>query len=193
MTPTRPEVAIAAGPFMFFRRSAYDKLGGHAAVASDPVEDLALAALVKSSGLKLRYVLGLETAKVRMYRSFGGLWEGWTKNYHLGGGRNIALTLVSSAAVFLIFAMPWVGLAACLVGLLAGSVNPAVVALSGFAVVLQVALRLWAAKTIGQPLRYWWLGWLGGGLVSVIAIASMIKTETGWGWTWRGRSLANKP
>jgi hypothetical protein len=40
------------------------------------------------------------------------------------------------------------------------------------------------------PVRYWGLSWLGGLLVAAIAIASIIKTETGWGWTWRGRSLA---
>lgn len=189
--PSRLGVAIAAGPFMFFRRCAYDKLGGHAAVATDPVEDLALARLVKSSGLKLRYVLGLDTAKVRMYSSFGGLWEGWTKNYHLGSDRNIALTLVSSASVFLIFSMPWLGLVACLVGVLVGAGSLSGLMLSVLAVALQCVLRLQAARMVGQPFRYWWLGWLGGGIVSVIAIASAIKIETGWGWTWRGRSLAD--
>jgi hypothetical protein len=26
-------------------------------------------------------------------------------------------------------------------------------------------------------------------VVALLAIASVIKTETGWGWTWRGRKL----
>ncbi|MEL7225001.1 MAG: glycosyltransferase family 2 protein, partial [Cyanobacteria bacterium J06576_12] len=94
----KPDIALAAGPFMLFNREAYDKIGGHAAVATNPVEDLALAALIKQGGLSLRYVLGLKASTVRMYRSFGDLWEGWTKNYHLGSGRNIALTLVSALA-----------------------------------------------------------------------------------------------
>lgn len=190
------DIAIAAGPFMLFRRSAYDKIGGHGAVADNPVEDLALAALIKSSGLSLRYVLGLETATVRMYRSFGDLWEGWTKNYHLGGGRNILLTLVSASAVLLIFSMPWVGLAASIAGTvsvaLKGSLAVGLMMLSAVAVSLQTALRQESAKVIGQPLRYVWLGWLGGLLVSAIALTSIVKTETGWGWTWRGRSLAKE-
>ena len=190
----KPETALAAGPFMLFRREAYDKIGGHRTVADDPVEDLALAALIKSSGLSLRYVLGLEIASVRMYRSFGDLWEGWTKNYHLGGGRNIALTTVSALAVCLIFTMPWLGLAASIAGTLAhaltGAKAVAALSLSAVAVSLQIALRQVAAKLIGQSPRYLWLGWLGGLLVSAIAITSIIKTETGWGWTWRGRSLS---
>ena len=54
----QPNKALAAGPFMLFARDAYDKIGGHKAVATNPVEDLALAALIKQSGLSLRYVLG---------------------------------------------------------------------------------------------------------------------------------------
>lgn len=191
--PTQTEVAIAAGPFMLFRREAYDKIGGHSAVAENPVEDLALAALIKSNGLSLRYVLGLDAASVRMYRSFGDLWEGWTKNYHLGSDRNIALTTVSAAAVFLIFVMPWAGLAASVAGTfgdaLKGNMAVGLLGLSAVAVSLQIALRQTSAKVIDQSLRYLWLGWLGGGLVSAIALTSIVKTETGWGWTWRGRSL----
>ena len=193
--PAQPEVAIAAGPFMLFRRKAYDKKGGHQAEADNPVEALALAALIKASGLSLRYVLGLDAASVRMYRSFDDLWEGWTKNYHLGSNRNIALTTVSAAAVFLIFVMPWAGLTASVIGTIShtieGNLAVGLLGLSVIAVSLQIALRQRSAKTIGQPLRYLWLGWMGGGIVSAIALTSIIKTETGWGWTWRGRSLTN--
>jgi len=49
----KPEVALAAGPFMLFLKEAYDKVGGHRAVAENAVEDVALAGLVKSNGLML--------------------------------------------------------------------------------------------------------------------------------------------
>ena len=191
----KPDIALAAGPFMLFNREAYDKIGGHAAVATNPVEDLALAALIKQGGLSLRYVLGLKASTVRMYRSFGDLWEGWTKNYHLGSGRNIALTLVSALAVWLIFVMPWLGLAVSIFATFAkavtGNLAVALLVISAVAVSLQIALRQTSARVIGLPVRYLWLGWLGGGIVSAIAITSIIKIETGWGWTWRGRSLAD--
>ncbi|MEO0806958.1 MAG: glycosyltransferase family 2 protein [Cyanobacteria bacterium J06643_4] len=188
--PAQPETALAAGPFMLFRRSAYDKIGGHRAVADDAVEDLALAALIKENSLGLRYVLGLDAAEVQMYRSWSDLWEGWTKNYYLGTGRSIVLTVISAAAVFLIFSLPWLGLVAGLIGCLLDWTGPVPMVLGGLAVVWQMLLRTWSARSVDQSVRYLWLAWLAGGVVSAIALASIVKTETGWGWTWRGRSLA---
>jgi hypothetical protein len=54
---------------------------------------------------------------------------------------------------------------------------------------LQYYLRSRLAQALYCPTKYWWLQGLGGVLVAVMAIASVIKAETGWGWTWRGRSL----
>ncbi len=66
----KTETAFAAGPFMLFRRSAYEKVGGHQAVAGQVAEDVALARLIKHSGLKLGYRLGAKIATLRMYRSW---------------------------------------------------------------------------------------------------------------------------
>lgn len=190
--PAAPNKSAAAGPFMLFRKAAYDKIGGHASVASNPVEDFALAREIKTNGLTLRYVLGLEVASVRMYRSFGDLWEGWTKNFHVAGGRNVLATFFSAGAIALLFVVPWLGLAIGIGGLLLGaSAAKAILLLAVLAVALQLYMRLSASDVIEQPWRYLWLGWLGGGIVSAIALTSLVKTETGWGWTWRGRSLAS--
>ena len=190
--PKDMETAFAAGPFMLFRRSAYDRIGGHQAVATETVEDVELAKRIKGAGLKLRYLLSTDLIKVRMYRSFASLWEGWTKNYYEGGGRNLGGTLYSAFALSLIFVMPWLGL---VVGLWRAVVSdiPGWWLVSGLGVLsigLQVYMRWAAQRVFNQPFRYWWLGWLSGGIVVAIAITSIIKTETGWGWTWRGRSLA---
>ena len=189
--PQDVKTAFAAGPFMLFRRSAYDGIGGHRAVATEPVEDVELAKRIKGSGLTLRYLLSTALVKVRMYRSFAALWEGWTKNYYMGGGRKLGATLYSAFALSLIFVMPWLGLAVGLGGtLLNGGAWWLVCGLGIVSVGLQVYMRWAAQRVFDQPFRYWWLGWLSGGLVVAIAITSIIKTETGWGWTWRGRSLS---
>ncbi|MEM7793675.1 MAG: glycosyltransferase family 2 protein [Cyanobacteria bacterium P01_C01_bin.118] len=192
--PEDKDIAFAAGPFMLFRRSAYDAIGGHRAVATETVEDVELAKAIKRSGLTLRYLLSTDLIKVRMYRSFGALWEGWTKNYYEGGGRNLGGTLYSAFALSLIFVMPWLGLAAGLWGTVFDhNHSPGwwlVGGLGGVSVALQVYMRWAAQRVFNQPFRYWWLGWLSGGIVVAIALVSIIKTETGWGWTWRGRSLA---
>jgi cellulose synthase/poly-beta-1,6-N-acetylglucosamine synthase-like glycosyltransferase len=183
--------AFAAGPFMLFRASAYKAVGGHRAVAADLVEDVALARQIKGQGFKLRYTLALDLVAVRMYQSFGPLWEGWTKNYYMGTGRNLGATLYSAFALSLVFVVPWVGLAASLgfVSVLGIKALP-LLGLAVFAVGLQYQQRLGVAKRFQQPLRYGWLGGVGGAIVVAIALVSIIKTETGWGWTWRGRSLA---
>jgi glycosyltransferase involved in cell wall biosynthesis len=186
--------AFAAGMFMLFRHDTYKKIGGHTAVADQPVEDVELARLVKGQGLKLRFMLAIALIKVRMYQSFATLWEGWTKNYYMGSQSNLFGTLYSAFVLLLIFLIPWVGVIIGAYEL--ATVTPktgwemAILLLSLVAIALQFRLRKGSAEKFQQPLRYWWLGWLSGIVVAAIAITSIIKTETGWGWTWRGRSLA---
>ena len=76
-----PEAA-ANGQYMLIRREVYDAIGGHAAVASEILEDVALARLVKASGRNLRFRYS-ESVRTRMYRNFAQLREGWTKNLAL--------------------------------------------------------------------------------------------------------------
>ena len=100
-------LAFAAGPFLLFRSQAYRAIGGHAAVAGEVVEDLALARAIKGQGLRLRYLLGLDWLTLRMYRDFASLWEGWTKNWFLGLDRDWIKAFGSAGVVLLLFAAPW--------------------------------------------------------------------------------------
>jgi cellulose synthase/poly-beta-1,6-N-acetylglucosamine synthase-like glycosyltransferase len=73
-------VAAANGQYILVSREAYDAVGGHAAVATSLLEDVALARAVKASGRKIFFRYGGDTVRTRMYRSFAQLREGWTKN-----------------------------------------------------------------------------------------------------------------
>lgn len=77
--PNSP-VAAANGQYILIRRDIYDAVGGHAAIASDLLEDVALARRVKHSGRKIFFRYGGDTVRTRMYRTFAQLREGWTKN-----------------------------------------------------------------------------------------------------------------
>jgi len=77
--PASP-AAAANGQYLLISRRAYDAVGGHAAVASSLLEDVALARAVKESGGKLWFRFGGDAVGARMYRSFRQLQEGWTKN-----------------------------------------------------------------------------------------------------------------
>jgi glycosyltransferase involved in cell wall biosynthesis len=186
--------AFAAGPFMLFRHTAYAAIGGHRALASEVVEDLALARRIKAGGFRLRYVLGVDALELRMYADLASLWEGWSKNWFLGLDRNIAKALGAAAVVMLMFSAPWLLAPSALVGaaLLPGARPELLGALAAalLAIALQLALRLWTQRAFALPLRHWWLMGAGGLLVGAIAPTSVWRTLTGRGWTWKGRSLA---
>lgn len=187
-------VAFAAGPFMLFRRSAYQQIGGHRALAGEVVEDLALARRIKHSGYRLRYVLGLDVAELRKYPNLSALWEGWCKNWFLGLDASLPKALGAAAVVALMFSGPWLLLGA---GLLLLAWMPLecqwwwlLLLLAGSGVWLQLGLRLWCRREFQVPLDHWWLMGAGGLLVGAIGPASVWRTLTGRGWTWKGRSLA---
>lgn len=84
--PKLPDAA-ANGQFLMVLRDVYQKVGGHAAIASEVLEDVALARRVKQAGYQIYFTAPIGTVRTRMYRSFSALWEGWTKNlYRLMGG-----------------------------------------------------------------------------------------------------------
>jgi glycosyltransferase involved in cell wall biosynthesis len=111
--PSSP-LAAANGQYILIRRDAYDAVGGHAAVAHDILEDVALARAVKSSGRKIRFRYAPTAVRTRMYRNYRQLRDGWTKN--------LALLFPSpawlAARTWLLWALPWIVLSLSLMGIL---------------------------------------------------------------------------
>ena len=185
--------AFAAGPFMLFNRRAYEAIGGHAAMPSEVVEDLALARRIKASGYRLRYLLGLDLVHLSMYPDLAALWEGWTKNWYLGVDRNPVRAAGSAIVALLLYTVPWLMVVVGLLG------RAAFVPLSNpleawfwpgmVAIGLQWFIRLWAQWRFLLPTRFWWLAWMGGLLIGAIVPVSVFRTITTRGWTWRGRPL----
>jgi cellulose synthase/poly-beta-1,6-N-acetylglucosamine synthase-like glycosyltransferase len=84
--PNSP-AAAANGQFLMMRRDVYDAIGGHSSVAGEVLEDVALAMRVKAAGHRIWFGSGKGIVRVRMYRSFQAMWQGWKKNlYRLMGG-----------------------------------------------------------------------------------------------------------
>lgn len=99
--PRRPEAA-ANGQFLLILRDAYEAVGGHEAVAGEILEDVALARRVKQQGYKIYFTAPMGVVRTRMYRSFGAMWQGWTKNlYPLVGGTARSVVWELSAVI------PW--------------------------------------------------------------------------------------
>jgi glycosyltransferase involved in cell wall biosynthesis len=123
--PALPDAA-ANGQFILVRRDVYESVGGHMAIANEMLEDVALARLVKRAGPRLYFANGLGIVRTRMYRNFGAMWEGWTKNlYALIGGSLfsliselvdwfVLLALVVGLSGRVVYPLNWIVVAGCL-------------------------------------------------------------------------------
>ncbi len=76
-------IVAANGQYLLVRRAAYDAVGGHAAVATEILEDVALARLFRNKGKHVYFRYGGDAVRARMYRNWEQLREGWTKNLAL--------------------------------------------------------------------------------------------------------------
>ena len=104
--------AAANGQYLMIRRDRYETIGGHASLAGEILEDVALARLVKRGGSRIWFGSGRGVVRVRMYRSFAAMWEGWKKNlYRLMGGTPRSVLSELDASV------PWMILLVLLVGI----------------------------------------------------------------------------
>jgi cellulose synthase/poly-beta-1,6-N-acetylglucosamine synthase-like glycosyltransferase len=104
--------AAANGQFLLIRREVYEAVGGHARFASDVLEDVALAKAVKEVGHRLWFGPGKGIVRARMYRTFGTMWEGWSKNlYRLMGGTPWKVFREGEAA------FPWIPVMVILLGI----------------------------------------------------------------------------
>jgi glycosyltransferase involved in cell wall biosynthesis len=97
----RNDAAAANGQFILVRRDAYESVGGHASVAGDVLEDVALARRVKRAGFPLWFGSGKGIVRVRMYCSFSAMWEGWKKNLYqlMGDSREAVYAEIVRAAL----------------------------------------------------------------------------------------------
>ena len=107
--PASP-IAAANGQFILIRRVTYDAIGGHAAVAGDVLEDVALARRVKAADRKIRFRYAADAVRTRMYRNFAQLREGWTKNLALLFPHPGWLAV----KLLLLWIFPWTALSLCL-------------------------------------------------------------------------------
>jgi chlorobactene glucosyltransferase len=73
-------VAAGGGAGNMVRRRAYEAAGGHAAIRTSVIDDVRLAMSVKRAGFRCRIVEADDRVRVRMYRGFGEIFDGFTKN-----------------------------------------------------------------------------------------------------------------
>jgi chlorobactene glucosyltransferase len=102
--PNAKDYAFANGQFILIRRSAYDKIGGHASVKDKFVEDINLARQVRNAGLSLEVAMGPDLFATRMYSSLSSIIKGWSRIFYAAiDGRPIRIAALT--AFILIFSV----------------------------------------------------------------------------------------
>ena len=182
----RPRGAIANGQFMLFRRSAYERIGGHQAVRGEVVEDMALAQAVVAADGQLLLAHAEDLMETRMYRSLAGIIEGWTKNLAHGSRRAVHPWLAPVApwllAIFTLAA--WVLPPVLLVLSLFGVVGAGV---QGWALLVSAASVLcWMAVNVvlRAPPQHGLLYPLGATVIALLFLRSALRGDR---VEWRGR------
>jgi hypothetical protein len=104
-------MTIANGQFFIVKRSAYEKSGGHAAIPGEVLDDLELARLLVSKGIKGGVADGSSVATCRMYKSNSELINGYTKSLWKAFGGQIG-TIVAIFVLVMTGVLPYLSFGA---------------------------------------------------------------------------------
>ncbi len=176
--------AAANGQFLMIRRDTYEAVGGHASVAGEVLEDVELAKKVKAAGYRIWFGSGKGIVRVRMYRSFGAMWEGWKKNlYRLMGGSAAAMAQEMVAALVPVLAV--VAAANTVWGLTESAVF-GLVTLGAGILIVYVAYD-GELKHNGFPTRLVWYG-IRGRLLYAAVLGASYRSHVRGKLKWKGRT-----
>jgi chlorobactene glucosyltransferase len=166
-----PRDVIANGQFIMMPRASYEAIGTHAAVRGDVAEDLALAQRVWRMGKILHFAFAEQLMETRMYRDFGHLVEGWSKNVYLGGRQSYpdepvlrALVPFALSGAMLFWLIPPIALLLGLSGSLPALQQPALAAAIASA-------TFWGLISHGMQIPVWYgLGYPLGALMTLFIV-----------------------
>ncbi|MGI0139628.1 MAG: glycosyltransferase [Thermoplasmata archaeon] len=183
----RSTAAVANGQFLLARRSVYASLGGHAAIRSHLLEDVALAERFRGAGRCLRFAWAPDLAATRMYRSRVDMAEGLLKTVH-GTEYSTSRQLGRIAGVVGLFLLP--------LGLLPLGLALGDLALIIMGAVLYVALfgkHLAFARALGSTARAG-LAYPVAAAFYVLLLARSIQHGGRKGTVrWKGREYGVRP
>ncbi|MCA9310198.1 MAG: glycosyltransferase [Phycisphaerales bacterium] len=175
---------MANGQFLLIRRATYDAIGGHTAVRTRLIEDIALAEQVHAQGGTIVIASGVHLVAVRMYTGFRTAWNGWARIF-AGGLRRGPLLAASILWLLLGSLLPFITLPLTLVM----PPGPARTLLLSLSLIHLIAMGVVSA-------RFWRMGacprrYLLAYPLSVLLVTGILLHA--WWWlvvrrriTWRG-------
>ena len=179
-------MSITVGQFIFFRRTAYLRIGGHAAVRGSLVEDIALARLFKKNGLKWEFVNLKGRVHCRTYQNFREVFDGLSKNLFAVFGNNLPVFLFIWLWLAIVFMTPALSLILYIFAASIPGYSPALTLVTDGISMLLWLISLWyfrmpLLQAVAYPLT--------------VAQASLIAFRSAWlhftqhSVSWKGRDV----
>jgi glycosyltransferase involved in cell wall biosynthesis len=187
--PTRVE-AFANGQLILAEREAYDFVGGHAAIRDRILDDVSIAEAFKRRGMPIGLRPASWAFRVRLYRSLGEIVAGYGKNLYEGMGRRPTIGLGAVLFIFVGTLLPYLALAAALVGRLAlGWGVPGWGWVGWLALIcgLQFLFRVRVERHDGRAGAIAWVHPISNLLLVGIILRSMFWVEA----SWKGRRFVD--
>jgi chlorobactene glucosyltransferase len=185
-----PVFAAANGQCLLFRRETYQKIGGHAAIKNQIVDDMAFAYAVKRNKLRLRMADANDLIQTRMYQTWPQARDGFAKNILVGHGNSIILLSFSAFFHWWLFIVPWFLLFVALITRPSSLITEywTLVTACCSLVTLSVTTRALTAAITRQRIRDAFLMPVSVFLMTLIAFQSIRWHFTG-GPQWKGRTI----
>lgn len=172
-------LGLAHGSCILARRDAYLRTGGHELVRDEIFEDVRLAQSWRERGESSLCLDGQRILSVRMYRSFGEIWQGFQKNFFPAFQRErsfwafITLHFAVFLLPFVIAPMLWINARARFIFILI--------------LLCVLVMRLSLALRFGHSLLSVLLHPLGEMVLLALGLTSWWHCRRGRGVEWKGR------
>lgn len=172
-------LGIAHGACILAHRETYFRLGGHSLVKREMFEDTLLARKWRQLGENSQVLDGRDVVTVRMYSSFTGIWNGFSKNYY---------PAFSAAVSFAFFQLYMFGAYVVLPLAVSGLVVSGTMSIA-WLLVLPASLlpRLFIAVRFRHPLWSALLHPLQVSVMVALGFRSWWLVKHGRGVSWKGR------
>ena len=168
---------VGVGAFQMVKRAAYETAGMHRRLAMEVVDDMKLGKIVKQAGFRSCVAMAQDAVVVRWHDGVGNIVRGVTKNFFASAGYNLAVAILSAAAVFLANVAPFVALFAAH-GWTRIFAAIAVAIAVGFHVGVSIEVRVSPLYALTHP--------VGAVLFCYMLLRSTVVTLWQGGVMWRG-------
>ena len=180
-----PSLSVTIGQFMLFRRSAFETVGGYAAIRGHLVDDVSLGRNIIEQGFQWRLMDGTQHVTCRMYHDLQEVVDGFSKNVFAFFDYRILPFFIVLTVVGFAFIEPPLALITRWLGMPMSAFPPG---LATIAVIESYLLWQIAYQRFKFPAYMVFLYPISLGVFILIAIRSFVLTITG-NATWKDRDL----